>query len=895
MRQLRSALAEQLPPVSLGGNTVAMTLELPEDLAKDLDERAAALGLGAPALVGGLLLAQGRSTRPAVQEGQALPDLVLEGLRPGQVDVVEAVAPRLAQGQFALIEAGTGAGKSRIIAHLAAHVLALRDSGYAFTATKLAPADRLLQPYSPQSPAGRAVTAWAARQGGSPAEGTSRAVIVAAPTLANVMHLALEYQRVAPTVDPTKRWTLGVVLGRRQFVSPSAVEELLAQQESPDPAVMDWARNGFPPGAAATSRLLAGRYPGLFGLAEDLRELATNFPVEDALLTSNCPLDEQEWYFALRQIAQGCDIVAVTHAMLALDNRNIHQDRATLLPAPLAVFIDEAHAFEATQADSASKTLSLILLKAALHSPAWSTMRCASAAKRASTAADRAYAALRAVPEPIRLPVDLGLKQKVLVAWDAAKATLADLQLELKALVKGAGKKATPGQGQRQLAEVVAAREAIAALLKGLPGKLSFSHAARYPHVVVGPRSVDAVLATRWEGTPCGALLSGTLLMPSAAGRQAAPIIRRLALPPARTGRPVETHPHWIRSTPTLYTPDKGYSRVLTPPTGAAASAGALEAWVGEVATVITKQVAPSAGGGTLVLLTSYERLRLLEERLRQVPELAGRVIAQEQLFLPMAQALNLFKNRALAGDRPIWLGLGSAWTGIDIRDERFGDDEAGRDMLLTDVVIPAIPFGLNQTTTQAARVNFSGFHAQAVEAVNTFCQGIGRLVRREGLRDRRLWVLDGRLAGGGLVEFNRVLSAYSKQVKLTSAAAPSQEVFFSEGAQRSGQETGYERSPAARRACLAHHGYRCAACSFDFGQVYGAHGKDYIHVHHLTPLAASGGEHLVDPVKDMRPVCANCHAMLHRSTPPMPIEELQKLLKLQRAPEPQQLEPLYS
>jgi len=56
--------------------------------------------------------------------------------------------------------------------------------------------------------------------------------------------------------------------------------------------------------------------------------------------------------------------------------------------------------------------------------------------------------------------------------------------------------------------------------------------------------------------------------------------------------------------------------------------------------------------------------------------------------------------------------------------------------------------------------------------------------------------------------------------------------------------------------------------------------GEGYTHVHHLTLLSQIAQEHEVDPVKDLRPVCPNCHAMLHTRTPPLSIEELMSALK---------------
>lgn len=87
-----------------------------------------------------------------------------------------------------------------------------------------------------------------------------------------------------------------------------------------------------------------------------------------------------------------------------------------------------------------------------------------------------------------------------------------------------------------------------------------------------------------------------------------------------------------------------------------------------------------------------------------------------------------------------------------------------------------------------------------------------------------------------------------------------------------------YERDLAARRACIAHYGPVCRVCDLDFELVYGDIGRDFIHVHHLVTLASGGGvARRVDCVRDLRPVCPNCHAMLHRTEPPCAIEDLRE------------------
>lgn len=92
---------------------------------------------------------------------------------------------------------------------------------------------------------------------------------------------------------------------------------------------------------------------------------------------------------------------------------------------------------------------------------------------------------------------------------------------------------------------------------------------------------------------------------------------------------------------------------------------------------------------------------------------------------------------------------------------------------------------------------------------------------------------------------------------------------------------TKYERNPIYRTICIAHKGYKCAACGFDFSETYGSLGSEYIHVHHTIPISQMSGGMLINPITDLVPVCPNCHAMLHRKNPPLTIEELRELLNL--------------
>lgn len=105
----------------------------------------------------------------------------------------------------------------------------------------------------------------------------------------------------------------------------------------------------------------------------------------------------------------------------------------------------------------------------------------------------------------------------------------------------------------------------------------------------------------------------------------------------------------------------------------------------------------------------------------------------------------------------------------------------------------------------------------------------------------------------------------------------------FVEGAAVQVLQTRYERNVYARKACLSYYGYTCSVCGLNFEKTYGDIGYQFIHVHHLTQVSEIKQEYRVNPVQDLRPVCPNCHAMLHRRTPPFTIEELRN--KLQQHP----------
>ena len=102
------------------------------------------------------------------------------------------------------------------------------------------------------------------------------------------------------------------------------------------------------------------------------------------------------------------------------------------------------------------------------------------------------------------------------------------------------------------------------------------------------------------------------------------------------------------------------------------------------------------------------------------------------------------------------------------------------------------------------------------------------------------------------------------------------------EGARKQISVNTYERDRTARDKCLQRYGTSCAVCEKDMSEIYGPAAAGLIHVHHLTPLSEIKEDYRVNPNADLRPVCPNCHAVIHRRKPPYKIEEVKGFLEKQ-------------
>ena len=118
----------------------------------------------------------------------------------------------------------------------------------------------------------------------------------------------------------------------------------------------------------------------------------------------------------------------------------------------------------------------------------------------------------------------------------------------------------------------------------------------------------------------------------------------------------------------------------------------------------------------------------------------------------------------------------------------------------------------------------------------------------------------------------------FAEEIRFDNALESS---VLTEGGLRRVLVNAYERNSAARVECIRHYGTNCVICGFDFGAVYGPLAKDFIHVHHLVAISTNDGEtHVVDPIADLRPVCPNCHAVIHLGGKTRSIEDVRCLVR---------------
>jgi 5-methylcytosine-specific restriction protein A len=139
---------------------------------------------------------------------------------------------------------------------------------------------------------------------------------------------------------------------------------------------------------------------------------------------------------------------------------------------------------------------------------------------------------------------------------------------------------------------------------------------------------------------------------------------------------------------------------------------------------------------------------------------------------------------------------------------------------------------------------------------------------------DKFLWILRPELINALVAIFNHEIDNYYLPKEIDA-----EDVLLCEGNVIQITVNKYERNRDARIICLNTYGYKCSVCGFDFEEKYGPIGKWKIHIHHIVPISKYKREYILDPINDLRPVCPNCHLIIHSKREPFSIDELKEII----------------
>ena len=137
--------------------------------------------------------------------------------------------------------------------------------------------------------------------------------------------------------------------------------------------------------------------------------------------------------------------------------------------------------------------------------------------------------------------------------------------------------------------------------------------------------------------------------------------------------------------------------------------------------------------------------------------------------------------------------------------------------------------------------------------------------------------------SGSSVIENRKILNEYLVKSNIKSDDYFNEEIdnneILKEGLIKQIKVNIYERNPIARSKCIDYHKAICKVCACDFEVKYGILGKGFIHIHHVVDISTMCDEYEVDYINDLKPVCPNCHAMLHKRKPAYKIEELKVIM----------------
>lgn len=123
--------------------------------------------------------------------------------------------------------------------------------------------------------------------------------------------------------------------------------------------------------------------------------------------------------------------------------------------------------------------------------------------------------------------------------------------------------------------------------------------------------------------------------------------------------------------------------------------------------------------------------------------------------------------------------------------------------------------------------------------------------------------------------EYNDVKTSLGNVYKARSATIIHYDEIISEGESKNVKTKSYERSYKLRNAAIEHFSHNgiiiCDCCGFEFKSFYGEkYGASCIEIHHMKPIfqynSMSVTQTIDEALKNLLPVCPNCHRVIHKN-----------------------------
>ena len=123
--------------------------------------------------------------------------------------------------------------------------------------------------------------------------------------------------------------------------------------------------------------------------------------------------------------------------------------------------------------------------------------------------------------------------------------------------------------------------------------------------------------------------------------------------------------------------------------------------------------------------------------------------------------------------------------------------------------------------------------------------------------------------------DYNDVMSSLGKVYNARTSTIIPYEELIAEGETKTVVTKAYERSRKLRNAAIEHYTRNgiitCDCCGFEFKSFYGeVYGTSCIEIHHLKPIFQYASMSVVQTIdealKNLLPVCPNCHRVIHRN-----------------------------